>query len=30
MAVYEQWKDIVDGTQFNTGFKYLRSRTRGG
>ncbi len=29
-ALYEQWKDIVDGTKFNTGFKYLRSRTRGG
>lgn len=29
-ALYEQWKDIVDGTQFNIGFKYLRSRTRGG
>lgn len=29
-ALYEQWKDVVDGTQFNIGFKYLRSRTRGG
>lgn len=29
-ALYEQWKDIVEGTQFNIGFKYLRSRTRGG
>ncbi len=29
-ALYEQWKDIVDGTQFNIGFKYLRSCTRGG
>jgi len=29
-ALYEQWKDIAEGTQFNIGFKFLRSCTRGG
>lgn len=29
-ALYEQWKDIAEGTQFSLGFKYLRSCTRGG
>lgn len=29
-SLYEQWKDLVDGAQFNIGFKYLRSYTRGG
>ena len=28
-VLYEQWKDITDGTQFNVGFKFLRSCTRG-
>lgn len=28
-ALYEQWKDIVDGSYFNMGFKYLRSCARG-
>ena len=29
-ALYEQWKDIAEGPQFNLGFKFLRSCTRGG
>ena len=29
-ALSEQWTDIVDGTSFQMGFKYLRSCTRGG
>jgi DNA helicase-2/ATP-dependent DNA helicase PcrA len=29
-ALYEQWKDLVDGPKFNMGFKYLRSCARGG
>ena len=29
-ALYEQWKDIAEGTQFNVGFKFLRSCTHGG
>ena len=29
-ALYEQWQDIVDGAQFNVGFKFLRSCTHGG
>ena len=29
-ALYEQWKDIAEGTQFSLGFKFLRSCTRGG
>lgn len=29
-VLYEQWKDFVEGTQFNIGFKFLRSCTRGG
>lgn len=28
--LYECWKDIADGPQFNIGFKYLRSCARGG
>ena len=27
--LYECWQDLVEGTQFNTGFKYLRSCARG-
>lgn len=29
-ALYERWKDCAAGAQFNVGFKYLRSCTRGG
>lgn len=29
-ALFEQWKDIAEGTQFNMGFKFLRSCTHGG
>lgn len=29
-VLYEQWKNIAEGTQFNIGFKFLRSCTRGG
>lgn len=29
-VLYEQWKDITESTQFNSGFKFLRSCTRGG
>ena len=29
-ALYEQWQGITDNTQFNKGFKYLRSCARGG
>lgn len=29
-ALYEQWKDIAEGPQFNVGFKFLRSCTHGG
>ena len=29
-ALYEQWKDVVEGPQFNVGFKFLRSCTRSG
>jgi len=28
--LYECWQDIVDGSHFNMGFKFLRSCTRGG
>lgn len=28
--LYEYWKDIVDGSLFNMGFKFLRSCARGG
>lgn len=29
-ALYETWKDIVESTAFNVGFRYLRSCARGG
>lgn len=29
-ALYEQWQDLTNNAQFNKGFKYLRSCTRGG